>query len=125
MTIDELLTAYCRDITEALAETGMPADEHEMFGQDQEDGPAATWRWEAANPSVAPSWPDGVTIIWDPSTGWIDQDRVPLPLPLVAHHVVVMMAIRSRVTGRAETIRSEDVNDWILADDLALLLADA
>jgi hypothetical protein len=125
MTIDELLAAYCRDITEALAEAGLPADEHEIFGQDVEDGPAATWRWRSTSASVAPSWPEGVTIIWDPSTGWIDHDRVPLPLPLVAHHVVVMMAIRSRVTGREETVRAEDVAGWVLADDLARLLPNA
>ncbi|MDP4511737.1 hypothetical protein [Nonomuraea turcica] len=107
-------------------ESAVVPDSHEWTGANSEDGPGTYWSFRADNPSVAQHWtPDGVTVIWDPlRAGWIDHNRVPLPLDDIADIRDAVQAIKECVTGRKPTTTKEGPR-WPLADELEdLIVAD-
>jgi hypothetical protein len=123
LSIDEYVGAYARQITDALDAEGIVADRHEWSGEDSEDGPGIYWMFTPQTPPTAESWPEGVTVIWHWSAGWIDNNRVPLPLTNLAAVVDVVEAIRAHVAA-LPAVTKTDGPQWHHAAPLQGLLAE-
>ncbi|TMR95787.1 hypothetical protein [Nonomuraea basaltis] len=123
MKIDDYVKAYVREITDGLDAEAMIADRHEWTGEDSDDGPGAYWHFAPTTPPTAPSWPEGVTVIWDWSAGWIDHNRTPLPISTLATVPDVTEAIREHVAA-LPTTTSTDGPQWHQAAQLEDLLTE-
>jgi hypothetical protein len=110
-SLDDLLGIYAGDIATRLDELGVTPTEYRAVTVEEDEGPGITFWFGLDCPSLAASWPDGLSIVWDPSCGWIDRDRLPLRVPHLGSHADVAQAIRERVTGRPETA-SPDGPEW-------------
>jgi len=122
-SLDDLLGIYAGDIATRLDELGVTPTEYRALGVDDPDGPGITFWFGTSCPSLAASWPDGLSIVWDPRTGWIDGDRLPLRVPHLGSHADVAQAIRERVTGRPATTRT-DGPEWAMARTVERLCAE-
>ncbi|GAA1768544.1 hypothetical protein [Nonomuraea bangladeshensis] len=122
-SLDHDLNIYFQAITGTLIDAGVQPDRHEWNGGEHEEGPGAYWMFEPGNPSLAESWPEGVTIVWHPA-GWIDNEGNPLPIvDTLADHLLVVQAIKEYVTGRESTTKGRK-SRWGFADELWPLLVE-